>query len=59
MLQKIGLVSDYMLRMRKAGYNEKYRESILTNAVSIFAKKVEDERNDVRPVYRHKNWKKG
>ena len=52
------VVSDYMLRMRKAGYSEKYRESILTNAVNIFAKKVEDERNNVRPVYRHKNWKK-
>ena len=52
------IVSDYMLRMRKAGYNEKYRESILTNAINIYTKKIEDEKNNVRPVYRNKNWKK-
>ena len=52
------VVSEYMLRMRMAGYNEKYRESILTNAVNIYAKKVQDEENGVRPVYRHKDWKK-
>ena len=52
-------VSDYnMLRMRKAGYNEKYIESILINAINIYTKKIEDEKNNVRPVYRNKYWKK-
>ena len=52
------VVTDYMLRMRKAGYNETYRETTLTNAINIYAKKVDDEKNNIRPIYRNKNWKK-
>ena len=52
------VISDYMMRMRKAEYEESYRKSVLTNALNIYAKKLEDERNGIRPIHRNKNWKK-
>ncbi len=52
------VISDYMLRMKKAGYEETYRKSVLTNAINIYVKKLEDEKNGIRPIHRNKNWQK-
>ena len=52
------VITDYMLRMKSAGYTEKYRAEVLQHAFSIYDKKLEEERNGVRPMYRPKSWKK-
>ncbi len=49
------VVSEYMRRMWKAGYNENYRKAILTQALVIYDKKWEDEEQGIRPVYRPKD----
>ena len=53
------VVTEYMRRMKVAGYPEKYRKEILKHALGIFDKKWEDHRNGIQPIYRPKTWKKG
>ena len=50
-------VSDYMNRMRVAGYTEEYRRSILESALNIFDEKWKDNNSGKRPIFRPKDWK--
>ncbi|MCP3849452.1 MAG: hypothetical protein GY694_04320, partial [Gammaproteobacteria bacterium] len=52
------VLSDYMARMKNAGYNESYRKGVLASALNIYDKKKKDEKEGTRPMFRHKNWKK-
>ena len=52
------VITEYMRRMKAAGYGEKYRRDILKHALGIFDKKWEDHRNGVQPIFRPKMWKK-
>ena len=51
-------VTDYMQRMREAGYNEKYRKRVLFAAIGIYDKKISDDEKGIRPLFRPKSWKK-
>ena len=51
-------VSDYMSRMKKAGYDEKFRKSTLQHAVRIFNNMKEDQEVGKRPVFRPRNWQR-
>ena len=44
--------------MKKAGYKESYRKSILKSALNIYEMKWEQDRLGTRPVFRPKNWKR-
>ena len=52
------VITEYMRRMKAAGYGEKYRRDILKHALGIFDKKWEDHRNGVQPIFRPKMWKR-
>ena len=52
------VVTEYMRRMKAAGYGEKYRKDVLKHALGIFDKKWEDHRNGVQPIFRPKTWKR-
>ena len=52
------VVSEYMQRMRDAGYGENYRAGILQQAMAIYKEKKKEENDGVRPLYRPKTWKK-
>ena len=52
------VVTEYMRRMRTAGYSEKYRKEVLQHALRIFDKKWMDHREGIQPIFRHKRWKK-
>ena len=52
------VISEYMQRMRDAGYRESYRKGVLQQALAIFNEKMKEERNGVRPMYRPKTWQK-
>ena len=52
------MISEYMLRMRLAGYGERYRENIVRKAIMIYKKKVDDDEKGLRPIFRPKFWKK-
>ena len=51
-------LTEYMLRMKKAEYKETYRKAVLTNALKIHEKKLADEKDGTRPMFRSKHWKK-
>ena len=52
------VITEYMLRMKIAGYGEKYRENVVRKALFIYKKKVEDDKQGVRPIFRPKFWKR-
>ena len=52
------VVTEYMRRMKVAGYGEKYRRDVLKHAINIFDKKWEDDKNGKRPIFRPKDWKR-
>ena len=51
-------VTEYMVRMKEAGYSEGYRRRVLMAAIKIYDQKIEDERKGVRPLFRPKTWNK-
>ena len=56
--ETVPFLNDYMMRMKEAGYTEGYRKAILINALRIHEKKIKDEEEGTRPIFRPKNWKK-
>lgn len=52
------VITEYMRRMKVAGYGERYRKEVLKHALGIYDKKWEDHRNGVRPIFRPKTWEK-
>ena len=52
------VLSDYMQRMKDAGYGEGYRKRILQQGLAIFDSKIKEEEKGQRPVYRPKSWRK-
>ena len=52
------VITEYMRRMRVAGYGEQYRKSVLKHALGIYDKKWKDHKEGIRPIYRQKEWKK-
>ena len=52
------VITEYMRRMKIAGYGEQYRKDVLTHALGIYDKKWEADSNGSRPIFRPKTWKK-
>ena len=52
------VITEYMRRMKVAGYAEKYRKEVLEHAIAIYDKKWEQDKNGTRPIFRPKTWKK-
>ena len=50
------VLTDYMLRMMRSGYPEKYRLDTLNRALRIYDHMVEQDSNGTRPLYRQKDW---
>ena len=50
------VVTDYMVRMREAGYGEGMRRTVLQHAANIFESMKRDDENGVRPLYREKGY---
>ena len=51
-------ITDYMIRMSKAGYGERYREGVLRQALAIYDKKWKDHHEGNRPIFRAKEYQK-
>ena len=52
------VITDYMDRMKDAGYGEKYRRDVLTHALRIYDHKWEEHKKGNRPIFRPKDWRK-
>ena len=51
-------LNDYMVKLKNSGYNAKYRKEILDSATKAFDKMLEEDRNNVKPLFRDRFWKK-
>ena len=52
------VATEYMYRMKMAGYKEEYRKSIAQSALKIFKLKQDEDREGIRPMFRPRDWKK-
>ena len=52
------IITEYMRRMKQAGYGEKYRLEVLKHALNIYDQKWEDHRKGKRPIFRPAEWKR-
>ena len=48
----VPILDDYMVRMKKPGYEENYRKNVLLSALAVYDKKIEDDANGVMPMNR-------
>ena len=51
-------VTDYMVRMRRAGYSEGMRRSVLQHAVRIYQSMRKEDEDGTKPMYRRKNYQR-
>ena len=51
-------LNDFMVKLKNSGYNAKYRKEILDSATKAFDKMLEEDRNNVKPLFRDRLWKK-
>ena len=51
-------LEDYMVRMKKGGYNEIYRRDVLANAIHIYEKKLSDSEAGGTPLNRASNYQR-
>ena len=47
-----------MLKLKNSGYSEKYRLEILNSAPKAFGKMIEEDKNNVKPLFRDRFWNK-
>ena len=52
------VITDYMARMSKAGYDEIHRKIILLKSLKIYDRIVREEQDKVRPINRPKDWQR-
>ena len=50
------VLTDYMQRMKTAGYNEGCRKSVLGHALRIFDRMKQEDQDGIRPLYRPPDW---
>ena len=51
-------MNRFMLKLKKSGYNQKFRTEISDSILNAYQKMVEDDKNGVKPLYRSADWKK-
>ena len=50
------VITTYMSRLRRAGYDQKFREMTLTRALGIYDKMKKENEVGVRPLNRPREW---
>ena len=50
------ILTDYMERMKRANYDEKYRRSTLAHALRIYDKMRKEDEEGTKPLHRPRNW---
>ena len=52
------ILSEYMERMKAAGYNQDYRQHVLKNALAIYDAKLRDHDDGIKPLNRPRGFQK-
>ena len=50
------ILTEYMQRMKLAGYGERYRKAVLLRALGIYDKMMEENEEGIRPLNRPRVW---
>ena len=45
-----------MVKVKNSGYNSKFRSEILDSILKAFDKMIEDDENNIKPLYRSNDW---
>ena len=45
-----------MLKLKNSGYKYKFRKEILDSGLKAYAKMIEDDKTNVKPLYRSRDW---
>ena len=53
-----GYLNDFMLKLKNSGYSKKYRMEILDSATKAFNTMLEDDKNNIKPLFRARSWNK-
>ena len=51
-------LNNFMLKLKNSGYSAKYRKDILDSATKAFEKMLEDDKNNIKPLFRPREWNK-
>ena len=49
-------LNQFMLKLKNSGYNHKFRTEILDSSLKAYKKMTEDDINQVKPMYRSREW---
>ena len=52
-------LNEFMVKLKNSGYSQNYRIQILDSAQKAYEKMVNDDKNEIKPMYRSRNWNKG
>ena len=52
------ILTDFSVRMKISGYNERYRLNVIQSALQIWMKQNDEDMRCIRPLYRMKDWNK-
>ena len=55
-IEVVPVITDYMVRLKIAGYNQGYRKYILGHAIRIYNQMLRDDKTGSRPIFRPRNW---
>ena len=49
-------LNDFMVKLKNSGYDKKYRIQVLDSAMKAFDKMKEDDKKNIKPLYRSRSW---
>ena len=49
-------LSNFMVKLKRSGYNQKFRIEVLDSALKAFEKMVEEDKNGQKPLFRDRLW---
>ena len=49
-------LNQFMLKLKNSGYNQKFRKEILDSSLKAFQSMMDDDINQVKPMYRSRQW---
>ena len=49
-------LNKFMLKLKNSGYNFKFRKEILDSGLKAYQKMKDDDKNNIKPMYRSREW---
>ena len=50
-------LSKFMIKLKRSGYNRKFRVEVINSAITAFECMVEEDKKGIKPLFRDKDWK--